>query len=163
METADRGDFFLVSPHGDVGYEHEEELRAGIELGLSQPGKEIVVDLSDVRYVDSAGLNVLLSARRRLERPISLVGLKPTLRRLFNLAGLMDCRAFRFFETLAEAAAALEAEKRNPAGAPPRTSQLPCLPPAPTRCLLPNCSGAAPRASDGLTKETPEKPAPPRT
>jgi anti-anti-sigma factor len=144
IETVDERGFYLVVLHGDVGYEHETELRDSIEPGLINPGRDILLDFTDVRYIDSSGLNVVLGARRRSGRSLCLVGLQPNLRRLFNLAGLTDCEGFRLFVTVEEAVAALIQARLVSMDGLPRTSQLPCLPPAPLRCMLPGCAAAPP-------------------
>jgi anti-sigma B factor antagonist len=150
IETVDERGFYLVVLHGDVGYEHEAELRASLEPGLARPERDILLDFTDVRYIDSAGLNVVLAARRRAGRMLSVIGLNPTLRRLFNIAGLTTCDGFRLFANVEEAVSAL-LQERVGALAGPRTSQLPCLAPAPSRCMLPGCTAAAPVTSDALT------------
>ncbi len=52
----------------------------------------VVIDLTDVTFMDSAGLQVLLSTRRRA--PVTIRGARPFLHRVFELAGLDSL--FRF-------------------------------------------------------------------
>jgi anti-sigma B factor antagonist len=48
----------------------------------------VVVDLSDVDFMDSAGLSVLIVRQRQAEEPLRIVIIKPHLMRLFTVSGL---------------------------------------------------------------------------
>ena len=53
----------------------------------------IIVDLSDVTFIDSSGLSVLVQARQRLGtsstgNPIRLVVVRPAVQRIFEITGL---------------------------------------------------------------------------
>jgi anti-sigma B factor antagonist len=60
--------------------------------------RTIVLDLRDLRFIDSSGLHVLVSAYRRSEMDghrLLLVGANPSARRLFEMTGtefLLDAR-----------------------------------------------------------------------
>jgi anti-sigma B factor antagonist len=83
------------------------ELKAEF-LILSQPDVEkLIIDLSDVEYIDSAGLSALLLARRQMsahEGDVRLVGVRPEVRSLLALTQLD--RVFGIYETTSEALAA---------------------------------------------------------
>ena len=77
-------------------------------LILSQPDVEaLIVDLSAVEYVDSAGLSALLLARRQQvshDGDVRLVGVSPEVRQLLELTQLN--RVFPIYETVNDALAA---------------------------------------------------------
>lgn len=80
------------------------ELKAEF-LILAQPDVEkLIIDLSDVEYIDSAGLSALLLARRQMsahESDVRLVGVRPEVRSLLSLTQLD--RVFGIYETTDEA------------------------------------------------------------
>jgi anti-sigma B factor antagonist len=80
------------------------ELKAEF-LILAQPDVEkLIIDLSDVEYIDSAGLSALLLARRQMsahESDVRLVGARPEVRSLLSLTQLD--RVFGIYETIDEA------------------------------------------------------------
>lgn len=80
------------------------ELKAEF-LILAQPDVEkLIIDLSDVEYIDSAGLSALLLARRQMsahESDVRLVGVRPEVRSLLSLTQLD--RVFGIYETTEEA------------------------------------------------------------
>jgi anti-sigma B factor antagonist len=52
----------------------------------------VVIDVSEVTFMDSAGMHVLFETRRHA--PVTIRGARPFLRRLFQLSGLEEL--FRF-------------------------------------------------------------------
>jgi anti-sigma B factor antagonist len=80
----------------------ELDLSSGQQFGdaLAQAQRDgcrqIELDLSEVSFLDSQALGILLSARRRMtgaDQEIVLVGVRPSLRKIFDLTGLT-----RYFE-----------------------------------------------------------------
>ncbi|GAC1316178.1 MAG: hypothetical protein NVSMB25_01400 [Thermoleophilaceae bacterium] len=89
-------------------YEQQEEIRIEIggELDLSSAltfdkalrraerhdPKTIVLDLRTLKFMDSTGLRVILSAHtrgRRCGRRLAILGASDTVRRIFSLAGVL--------------------------------------------------------------------------
>jgi anti-anti-sigma factor len=52
---------------GEVDAANADALREALELRVDQPARGVVLDLTDVRYIDSAGVQLLFRLRRRLE------------------------------------------------------------------------------------------------
>jgi anti-anti-sigma factor len=78
-----------------------DKLRELIELG----NYAILIDLTEVPYLDSAALGVLVDAERRVrehEGRIGLVGATPFVRRAFEITRLI--RVFKLYEDMATAA-----------------------------------------------------------
>ncbi|HEX3052243.1 MAG TPA: STAS domain-containing protein [Aggregatilineaceae bacterium] len=80
-------------------------------LPLVQPSSCILLDLSAVTYLSSAGLRSLLLIYRRIRDyacPIVLVGLSESLKDVMSITGFLP--HFRVYDTAAEGLAALKAE-----------------------------------------------------
>ena len=54
--------------------------------------EELVFDLSDMEYISSAGLRVLLTAQKRMNKQgkMTMVGVNETVEEIFDLTGLLD-------------------------------------------------------------------------
>jgi anti-sigma B factor antagonist len=76
---------------GEVDLACAAELRAAIErVGETEPAV-LVIDLSDVSFVDSSGLGAIaggLRAQRRHGGELKVAGAAPHVRRVFEIAGL---------------------------------------------------------------------------
>lgn len=80
----------IIEAHGEIDMANGGELRAAIEPELG-PGIAVVVDLSDVTYLDSTGLNVLIESRRsqhRLGGTFTVPESKPHRPRLLTVTSL---------------------------------------------------------------------------
>jgi anti-anti-sigma factor len=74
----------VVSFSGELDIWKESEVEA--RLSVLDGSAPIVIDLSDVRYLDSAFLSALVRLRRRLPNStITLVVEAPSVRRIFEL------------------------------------------------------------------------------
>jgi anti-anti-sigma factor len=74
----------VVSFNGELDIWKESEVEA--RLSVLDGGAPIVIDLTDVRYLDSAFLSALVRLRRRLpSSAITLVVEAPSVRRIFEL------------------------------------------------------------------------------
>ena len=85
-----------------MAIQFKEDMRATTDGG---PGR-VVLDLSDVEFIDSSGLGAIVAAMKQLggNRMLDLAGLNPTVEKVFRLTR-MDT-VFRLFPTLDEAMAA---------------------------------------------------------
>ena len=74
----------VVSFNGELDIWKESEVEA--KLSVLDGGAAIVIDLADVRYLDSAFLSALVRLRRRLPlNEITLLVEAPSVRRIFEL------------------------------------------------------------------------------
>ncbi|WP_052757672.1 STAS domain-containing protein [Streptomyces yangpuensis] len=85
-------DPYVVPVSGDMDLDHAGELRETLAAALSQApeGADIIVDLRNSSFCDSAGLNTLLDARRRAVRTghvLHLAAPSHQLLRLLELTG----------------------------------------------------------------------------
>ncbi|MCX8033225.1 MAG: STAS domain-containing protein [Thermoleophilia bacterium] len=102
----------LLAVQGEVDQSNSDALDQALSEAIGLGSRFVLLDVSQLSYMDSAGLSVLLAATRQL-RGIGWLGvLNPNsdLRRLFELVGLTADPGFRLFEgssALADAQAAI--------------------------------------------------------
>ncbi|WP_159396467.1 STAS domain-containing protein [Streptomyces sp. Sge12] len=82
----------VVHVGGEMDIDRAPMLHAALHAAITQPGgpAEIVVDLSDLSFCDSSGLNALIQARQTAAehgRRIILRDPQPQFRRLLELTG----------------------------------------------------------------------------
>ncbi|MFE5587157.1 STAS domain-containing protein [Kitasatospora sp. NPDC056531] len=111
------GPVWIVTVAGELDRDSADGLRTALS-GLVDDGIErIVVDLADLRFCDSTGLNILLRARLETEAAglrLELAGLRPIVARLFEVTG-----ADSVLRIHPDLAAALDSRGGNPSGGSP--------------------------------------------
>jgi anti-anti-sigma factor len=65
FESSPRGARTLLSVSGRLDLASSSELRSALELEIERAPSRLVVDLSDVDFLDSTGLGVLVRAQRK--------------------------------------------------------------------------------------------------
>ena len=105
------GAFLVGKLDGDIDLASARELSSEILRGVPSAARGLVLDLSNVRYLDSTGVSMLLDLHRALDAKRQRLGVAlPTtshLWRLFEITGLRSI--LRIGSTVAEAKAAAEA------------------------------------------------------
>jgi len=83
-----------------------EELKSAVEELVDAGHATLVIDMSQVEFIDSRGLGTCIALMKLLEKrgALGLCGLQPNVRGVFRLTRLD--RVFRIFPDLAAAAAA---------------------------------------------------------
>ncbi|MFF2350973.1 STAS domain-containing protein [Kitasatospora sp. NPDC058115] len=80
----------IVTVGGELDHDSADGLRTAL-AGLPEEGlARILVDLAELRFCDSTGLNILLRARQEAERAgvrLEVAGPRPALVRLFAVTG----------------------------------------------------------------------------
>ena len=102
------GDAPGVAVHGEVDISVAEALEQALEVAILESAGAFVVDLSDLDFIESTGLQVLLRARGLLgreDRSLAVVCPHGPVRRVFELSGLSEL--FVLYRSREEAAAAL--------------------------------------------------------
>lgn len=91
----------LVSVSGRIDANTAPALEQEIRNLIDAKRFRIVVDLTGVDYISSAGLKVLLNALKEVKRwnrgDLRLVGLQPKIREIFDMVGLLPL--FKVFAT----------------------------------------------------------------
>jgi anti-sigma B factor antagonist len=98
----------LLAPSGEVDVVTAPKLGRRLLALLEEGKRRLVVDLSDITFIDSAGIGVLLNARRQIcHRHGELVVVCPNerVRRSFQIMGLTE--HLRIYRSRREALAGL--------------------------------------------------------
>ncbi len=106
IETDDRGDHALCRPVGELDAYTVGEFREALS-GLTSSNR-LLIDLSDVPFMDSAGLGALIGGIRRTREnggEVAVACSRPTLTRLLHTTGFD--RIVPVTETVDEAIAAV--------------------------------------------------------
>jgi anti-sigma B factor antagonist len=93
LDVASDGEISTLTAHGVIDVSTSSALQRALDAVLDHvPGPQIVrVDLTDVQFMDTLGVAVLLTARNRTERSgrrLVVVSTSPALDRLFAITGL---------------------------------------------------------------------------
>jgi len=86
------GRALVIAPEGRVDSVSSSELERLVVSRIDAGEKRLVLDLSGVEYISSAGLRVLLMAAKRLKEPpagLVLCGMGPSVRTVLELAGFL--------------------------------------------------------------------------
>jgi anti-sigma B factor antagonist len=100
----------LLVISGEIDHGNAPVLSAAVEEALEMQAPLLVFDVTDVVYIDSGGVSVLLSTVRRLRERgwLGIISPNPNVRRLMEIVGLSLDGSFRMFANQADALAAIE-------------------------------------------------------
>lgn len=94
FDFKDEGSHCLVTLAGDLNMFSAPEFRVNLVKKLDSGVKRFLLDLSDLSFVDSSGIGVLVSfvslARKTEETKIVLCGLNPQIRSIFEVTRLLS-------------------------------------------------------------------------
>ena len=90
---------------GDVDVSQSLAVRDAVGAAI-EAGKPVVVDVSAVRFIDSSGIGILVTAHRRAPEAFAVAGPVDAVRRALELT--RTDRILRLFDTLDEAVAAVK-------------------------------------------------------
>ena len=91
----------VITVSGEIHVSTAPEFQRRLEAAISKGKTAVVLDLSEVEFIDSTGLSVILNGLRRVTRQrgrMALVCTNPTVLRLFEITRLdttFDIRATR--------------------------------------------------------------------
>src|SRR5689334_12839701 len=88
IRTEESPEAFLLLPEGDVDTESYDLFRQALADATSAGRAQVVVDLAQVRYIDSMGLGALVSGLRDATEVgcrLSIVSQNPHLRRVLHV------------------------------------------------------------------------------
>jgi anti-sigma B factor antagonist len=81
----------VIAVDGELDMTAAPDLRAAIGAAIDAGATALVVDLSEVTFIDSTGIGVLLAARHRLQRSggsLDLVCTEPNVLRVLEIVGV---------------------------------------------------------------------------
>lgn len=98
----------LVTVSGEIDHGSSGSLHDALEAFMDEGDAIVLLDLSDVTYIDSGGISVLLTTVRRLRGDGWLGAVNPNanVRRLLEIVGLSVDNGFRVFDDSESASAA---------------------------------------------------------
>ncbi|WUC40116.1 STAS domain-containing protein [Streptomyces sp. NBC_00557] len=108
VETTASGPCLVAKVRGVMDYVSRSHLREQLQHVIAPAQRPVVLDLEEVSFCDSAGLNVLLEARRDAERAavaLVLACVPVTLQRVLHMTGADQI--LKVFATVTDAEAAL--------------------------------------------------------
>jgi anti-anti-sigma factor len=79
----------LVRLTGDLDLAGADEARAVVEQAVAQSPATLTFDVTELRFMDSSGIAVLIAAAQKVNSVI-LRNPSPVIQRLLSLAGLAD-------------------------------------------------------------------------
>lgn len=92
----------LIQLAGELDSASVRTLYPALDDALHGPATVVLLDLRDLTYVDSAGLNVLFDALRTMSRKgwMGAVAPNQVVQKLLEMGGLIHHPCFRLFEDL---------------------------------------------------------------
>jgi anti-sigma B factor antagonist len=101
----------LIYVRGELGHDSAEQLRSVLDQELAAKPTMLILDLSELLFIDSGGLSIMFTLVRRFSEPgwLAVIGANQGITRLLEATGLVDHPNFRMFPDAAAAAAALAA------------------------------------------------------
>jgi anti-anti-sigma factor len=101
----------LIYVKGELDHDTAGSLRDAIAQELNDETKTLVLDFSDLSYMDSGGLSLMFDLVQRFRDSgwLGAVGANPGVSRLLEITGLVDHPGFRLFPDLPAVSAALSA------------------------------------------------------
>ncbi len=100
----------VLSLQGPIDVSQAMDLREVLGQQIDGPAARVVVDLTDVTFIDSSGIGVLVTAHRTADAAgamLALAGARTTVGRVFELT--RTNRLLRIYPTVDEAVTALRA------------------------------------------------------
>ncbi|HET6406643.1 MAG TPA: STAS domain-containing protein [Chthoniobacteraceae bacterium] len=88
----------VISPQGELDLHNSPVVKEQLESLIGEQRPKVVVDLSDVSYIDSSGLAVFIEAMQRIMGyggSFVICGLQENVRNIFSIARLDQ--VFRIF------------------------------------------------------------------
>jgi anti-sigma B factor antagonist len=92
IEDTTDGDLAIVAMGGELDYEASPQLRARLVGAIKSGGRRLVLDLSDVTFIDSTAIGVLAGTVARLDEAgggsLAVVSNNDKVLQIFEITGL---------------------------------------------------------------------------
>ncbi|MEY2425189.1 MAG: anti-sigma factor antagonist [Actinomycetota bacterium] len=93
IDNTQHGRYAVVAVRGEVDALTSPQLRRSIEELVSDGQAQLVLDLREVKFLDSSALSVLVSGRKQVQAEggdLTLVCTEPRILQLFQITNLED-------------------------------------------------------------------------
>ena len=99
----------LIYVRGEFDHETADILHGAIDEELTDDVQVLLLDFSELTYMDSGGLSLMFETVQRFKEPgwLGVVAANPGVSRLMEITGLVDHPRFRLIADLRAACAAL--------------------------------------------------------
>lgn len=104
------GNYPTLNLEGEVDAYTCSSFREAMIEALESHGKDLIINMCDVEYIDSSGLGALVGGLKRVSEKqgrIFVVCSNPQVRKVFDITGLV--KVFPVYETVDDAAKAMAA------------------------------------------------------
>jgi anti-anti-sigma factor len=103
----------LIYVQGELDHETSKDLRLVIQEEMSGSPQQLVLDVTSVDYMDSAGLSLMFDTLGRFSPPgwLGIVNPNSSVRRLFEMTGLTERQTLIMFADVNAAGRALRGKK----------------------------------------------------
>jgi anti-sigma B factor antagonist len=110
VKVTSLGETPLIETSGDIDHSTCGSIETALGEVLESGSDDVLLDLSEVTYIDSGGLSVLLSGVRlmRDRGTLGVIGPNANVLRLLEIVGLLVDPNFKVYEDRQTASAALE-------------------------------------------------------
>ncbi|HHV72354.1 MAG TPA: STAS domain-containing protein [Clostridia bacterium] len=91
LKESKSGEKFLLQAEGEIDVYTSSQLKEKINALLDNGVKELVIDLSNVSYIDSTGLGIFIGTLRNLKERggrMELLSPTPRVKKVLNITGL---------------------------------------------------------------------------
>ena len=108
LTTQFRGGYAVVRLTGELDIATVDQLRQHLNKARQSYGEHVILDLSDLEFMDSQGLSVIVSCHKAVlaaAGSLALVAPRPIVRRTLEITGLS--RRLDVFDSVEEAGAGL--------------------------------------------------------
>ena len=109
IEQGSEAGHYVIAARGEIDLFTAPELKKGLTDAIEGGQHRIAIDLSEVSFLDSSGVHLLLRTRAvlgREDRALVIICPPGPARRIFEVAGIADL--FALFESRDRAAASLQ-------------------------------------------------------
>jgi anti-sigma B factor antagonist len=100
MRVRTQGEVTIVEVGGEIDLHSAPQLRAELLKAAETVKPRVVIDLSEVTFIDSTGIGVLVGALKRAREKggaLNFCGIQSRVKRVFEITGLM--RALPLFDS----------------------------------------------------------------
>ncbi len=80
-----------VNLYGEVDIYNADSLKNELHALIAEKSADMILDCTNLKYIDSTGLGVLVNALKRVkgqDKSIRIINLKPYIAKIFTLTGL---------------------------------------------------------------------------
>ncbi|UVI31142.1 STAS domain-containing protein [Paenibacillus spongiae] len=93
LRTENKEGKCIVYVGGELDLESAAQMRAAMTTLVELSDRELIINLRDLRYVDSTGIGILVSilkARHANNAPFAVEAIPPNIRKLFDMTGITN-------------------------------------------------------------------------